>query len=644
MPKNPGQASCFDGSGAWYTLRTMSSDAAKALGPCPHCGENHPEDMLVCPNTQKYLPLEGRLLSGKFRFVKMLGEGGMGSVWRARHELVHKDLAIKLMHPEFASNPNILERFRNEATAAGRIGNAHICDILDFGKSALGPYIVMEMLRGKPLDALIEEMGQVDPALATMVIRQALEGLHAAHEVGIVHRDLKPENIFLNEPEPGRVLIKLMDFGISKFTQGQNDGRTGVGVLMGTPEYMSPEQAEGAANVDERTDIWAMGAILYQALTGKQPFSGNTMAATLVALATKDPTPISELAPNVPPELEAIVNKCLAKMPEQRYQSVKELSDALLPFDQPGAIAMPTLAPPRTLVPNEPTPAPQQVNTGAATVVTGMGPPPGGGNTQLSMGNNWEIGDDDRPPSSLGGRRESGGGKGGIIAVALLLVVGGAGAAFWFMQKDPGPAAIVATDTGDEKADSAGESAGDEQKAGDTGESAGDEQNASDTAADKPPEDTAGDKTAGETAATGADSGDEDSGDEDSGDEDSGDEDSGGDTKTKKRRPRPDMSLLVKSGSLYTHKKPGTTGSLSAAKGYCSSLKKKKYGKLSRWRLASVGEVLKFRGKSEIKRFLYWTNTKASAGKGKAVLMVTGKPTERPVDDNRARPFCVAKS
>ncbi|MCA9579949.1 MAG: serine/threonine protein kinase, partial [Myxococcales bacterium] len=199
---------------------------------------------------------------------------------------------IKLMHPEFAANPNILDRFKKEATAAGRIGSVHICDIYDLGRSTIGPYIVMEMMVGQPLDVLIKRQGQVDPGLAVLVIRQALEGLAAAHGAGIVHRDLKPDNIFLNEPEPGRLLVKLMDFGISKFSEGAgSEGRTGVGVLMGTPEYMSPEQAEGAANVDVRTDVWAIGAILYQALSGRQPFTGATMAQTLVALSTREPTP-----------------------------------------------------------------------------------------------------------------------------------------------------------------------------------------------------------------------------------------------------------------------------------------------------------------------------------------------------------------
>jgi tRNA A-37 threonylcarbamoyl transferase component Bud32 len=242
------------------------------LPPCPHCRAQHPEELLLCPTTNRLLPLEGRVLDHRFRFIKQLGEGGMSTVWMAENFRVRKRVAIKVMHPEFARNPRTLHRFQNEATAAGRIGNPHICDILDLGESPLGPYIVMEMLQGQSLGELLDDQGRIDPPLAVLIICEALTGLAAAHAVGIIHRDLKPENVFLHEPAPGRMLVKLMDFGISKFTEETGGGRTGANVVMGTPEYMSPEQAAGAANVDARTDIWAMGVMLYRALTGVEPF------------------------------------------------------------------------------------------------------------------------------------------------------------------------------------------------------------------------------------------------------------------------------------------------------------------------------------------------------------------------------------
>ncbi|MBA3546539.1 MAG: serine/threonine protein kinase, partial [Nannocystis sp.] len=457
--------------------------AAPSLGPCPHCGQPHAEDVLVCPKETKILPLEGRILDSKFRFTKLLGAGGMGAVWRAQNIRVRKSVAIKLMHPEFAGNPGILDRFRNEATAAGQIGSQHICDIYDFGASVLGPYIVLEMLNGNSFGEVIQKYGRVDPGLAAIVMRQALEGLEAAHKVGIIHRDLKPENIFLHEPTPGRLLVKLMDFGISKFSQGGNDGKTGVGVLMGTPEYMSPEQAEGAASVDQRTDIWAMGAILYKALTGVEAFAGATMAATLVALAIKEPKPIEELAPHIPPEMIAVVRKCLSKDPDGRYQSSRELADALAPFEQlagalPPAASQPTINGGgfQTSGPHASTSASTSAGTSApapmATVITGHGPPqsftqpqqtqhphqpqypqqpqhpqypqqPGtfSGNIAPPPGteDSWSIGHnlptDTRPPSTLTAAPPSGGSKAPVALIVLLLLAAMGGTAYFMMSK-----------------------------------------------------------------------------------------------------------------------------------------------------------------------------------------------------------------
>jgi eukaryotic-like serine/threonine-protein kinase len=324
------------------------ADPGQPLPPCPHCRAAHPEDVLICPNTNRMLPLEGRLIDSRFRFVRKLGEGGMSTVWMAENFRVRKRVAIKLMHPEYARNPRTLHRFQNEATAAGRIGNPHICDILDFGESPLGPYIVMEMLTGQSFAELLESQGRIDPPLAVLIIREALKGLSAAHAVGIVHRDLKPENVFLHEPEPGRMLVKLMDFGISKFTEDPGGGRTGANVVMGTPEYMSPEQAAGAANCDARTDIWAMGVMLYRAIAGIEPFRGKTMAALLLALSTEEPEPLLRHVPHLPPGLAEIVARCLAKDPEHRFATAEELYLTLAPFQQLVAEGERPIAPVRT--------------------------------------------------------------------------------------------------------------------------------------------------------------------------------------------------------------------------------------------------------------------------------------------------------
>jgi eukaryotic-like serine/threonine-protein kinase len=306
---------------------------AAALPPCPHCGATHPPSVLRCPETDVILPLAGRLLDGRFKLLERIGRGGMASVWLARNVRVDRLVAIKLIRPEVARDDDMVARFRSEARAAGRIGNPNICDILDSGRSPIGPYIVMEVLKGASLGELLAEVGRLAPATAVMLVREALRGLSAAHRAGIVHRDLKPENIFLHRPDGAEPMVKLMDFGVAKFTDGTGEARTEHGALLGTPEYMAPEQFRGAAHAERRTDIWAMGAILYRALTGMNAFGGPTVAATLLMVASEEPAPLHGLAPDVPDGLVEVVMRCLNKDPELRFDDVAALDAALAPFD-----------------------------------------------------------------------------------------------------------------------------------------------------------------------------------------------------------------------------------------------------------------------------------------------------------------------
>jgi serine/threonine-protein kinase len=280
------------------------------------------------------LPFTGRLLAGKFRFVAELGRGGMGAVWRARNIHVDREVALKLILPEVPRNPEMVARFQNEARVAARIGHAGICDILDFEQTALGPVIVMELLRGENFAQRIAREGPLPVPVAVGLVRQALGALEAAHRAGIIHRDLKPENLFLHQPDKGAVVVKLMDFGISKFIDRVGVA-TGNGVIMGTPEYMAPEQVSGAANADARTDIWAIAAVLYKALTGVDVFTGDNVVATLLAITSEEPAPIEPLVRAVPAGLSAVIRRCLAKRPDERYQSARELSEALRPFEAP---------------------------------------------------------------------------------------------------------------------------------------------------------------------------------------------------------------------------------------------------------------------------------------------------------------------
>ncbi|MEX1365413.1 MAG: protein kinase, partial [Nannocystaceae bacterium] len=272
-------------------------------------------------------------LHDKFRFLRQLGKGGMAAVWSAVNTLVDRKVAIKLIRPEVARTEDTVARFRAEAKAAGRIGHPNVCEIIDFGVGPRGPYIVMERLRGKSLGELIRDEERLDPALAVGIVRQALAGLEAAHRRGIIHRDLKPENLFVHQAEAGPPVVKIMDFGVSKLTDGSSEVQTEHGALLGTPEYMAPEQFKGAAGANVRTDVWAMGAILYKALTGKTAFGGPTVAATLLMVTTDPHTPIPELVRGVPPELVAIVDRCLSKDPSLRFASAQELADELEAFD-----------------------------------------------------------------------------------------------------------------------------------------------------------------------------------------------------------------------------------------------------------------------------------------------------------------------
>lgn len=314
-------------------MNGLFSAQGRELLRCPHCTQSHPEDLEVCPNSGRVI-----LLDHKYRLRQLIGEGSFGLVWDARNIDTHKEVAIKALRPDALQNPAVLARFLWEATAAGRVHDPHVCDVLDLVKSsAHGPYIVLERLSGRSLESLLKEERRLPPERATLLIRQALVGLAAVHRAGIVHRDMKPENIFLHELPDGRLQVKLLDFGISKFTAPAGaKAMTAADLFLGTPEYSSPEQARGAANVDLRTDIWAVGAILYRALTGVAPFDGPDLPSVLTAILHAEHRPIAELAPEVPSGLAAVVDRCLRKDREQRFADCTELRAALAPFEDLG--------------------------------------------------------------------------------------------------------------------------------------------------------------------------------------------------------------------------------------------------------------------------------------------------------------------
>jgi serine/threonine-protein kinase len=269
----------------------------------------------------------GMVIDGRYKIESILGEGGMGIVYLARHRIIDKKVAIKVLRRDFAHNRDIAERFLFEAKAASSIGNPHIVDISDFGRLSDGStYFVMEWLDGTPLSKLVADGQRVPVARVIAIGRQIAEALHAAHQRDIVHRDLKADNVFLvkrgNDPD----FVKILDFGIAKVTSGDSAQKTQVGALFGTPHYMSPEQASGG-EVDCRTDVYGLGVILYELASGRVPFEGNNLMEILTQHMYRAPVPIRALvqAPDVPAGLEAIILKALSKRPEQRYPTMQDI-------------------------------------------------------------------------------------------------------------------------------------------------------------------------------------------------------------------------------------------------------------------------------------------------------------------------------
>jgi serine/threonine protein kinase len=266
------------------------------------------------------------VIDGRYRIDELIGEGGMGRVYLAEHVEIGKRVAIKILHPVYSRMPDLVERFRREARAASKIGHPHIVDVTDSGTTADGSvYFVMEYLEGVELASVIDREGALDIARALRITTQICRALAAAHAVGIIHRDLKPENVFLTVREGAADFVKVLDFGIAKSSEAEEArGKrlTHPGMAMGTPEYMSPEQAAGRP-ADERCDVYAVGAILYEMLTGAPPYDGDNFMEILTKKATVDPAAPNTLRPEIPPMVEVLVTSAMARDPEKRPPSME---------------------------------------------------------------------------------------------------------------------------------------------------------------------------------------------------------------------------------------------------------------------------------------------------------------------------------
>jgi serine/threonine-protein kinase len=275
-------------------------------------------------------PYMGATISDRYIIDGVLGEGGMGRVYRAKHKVIGKTVAIKILHSELARDKAAVGRFVREAQAASSVGNPHIVDVADFGETKDGStYFVMEFLDGPTLAELLEEKESFDADLVCDITLQITDGLEAAHMQEIVHRDLKPDNITFVEQGTNKQFCKILDFGIAKVnTSASSTKLTMAGAVFGTPHYMSPEQAAGAA-VDHRTDIYSLGVIMYEMTSGELPFNADNFMGILTQHMYKAPVPIRAMvgAPECSPGLEAVILKCLSKKPDARYSSMQALAD-----------------------------------------------------------------------------------------------------------------------------------------------------------------------------------------------------------------------------------------------------------------------------------------------------------------------------
>ena len=277
-------------------------------------------------------PLIGQVLGGRYRIVRVIGSGGMGIVYEAEHTIIEKCVAIKVLRDEFSHRHDILERFRQEAMSASRIGHPNIVEISDFGETPSGAsFFVMELLDGFDLASLLNSEKTLSVQRAVPIIIQCCKALGAAHAKGIVHRDMKPENIFLTQREAFPDFVKIVDFGVARMSDlGPRSKLTKTGLVIGTPEYISPEQAAAKA-CDHRADVYALGVIMYEVFAGRPPFVGETFMAILTQHMFETPPPIYEVNPTsqLIPLLEAVIARAMSKDPDKRQQSMAELAAEL---------------------------------------------------------------------------------------------------------------------------------------------------------------------------------------------------------------------------------------------------------------------------------------------------------------------------
>ncbi len=310
-----------------------------ALKICPTCSTEYPANERFCPRDGSALhsqssgnDLVGSILAERYHVLKLLGEGGMGQVYLAEHVKMGRRSAVKVMHPSMVQNADAIGRFNREAANASRINHPNVAGIYDFGETSDGlVYLAMEFIEGQTLTDLLKEEGALPPVRAAEITRQTAEALNVAHDMGIVHRDLKPDNIMITKDHDGEDRVKVVDFGIAKAIDSEGQNMTRTGMVVGTPEYMSPEQLSGDT-IDGRSDIYSLGLVAFNMLTGKLPFPSDTAQSAMIMRLTERPRPLAEMKADVRwrEEMQVVMDKVLERDTTKRYQKAREFGRALV--------------------------------------------------------------------------------------------------------------------------------------------------------------------------------------------------------------------------------------------------------------------------------------------------------------------------
>lgn len=332
---------------------------------CPKCGTDYPDTNTLCPSDGVALEktddsLLGQILAGKYRIDDRLSEGGMGTVYRGTHVLMDKTVAVKVLRPSLAADEKIVARFSREARAASRISHPHALSVTDFGEAENGVvFLVMEYLDGKTLKEIIREDGPMALPRVVEILRQVGGALDAAHSEGVVHRDLKSDNIMLLSSS-GTDYAKVLDFGIAKIKEADgayDPGLTAPDLVIGTPQYMSPEQCSQSPDIDARSDIYSLGVILYELLVGHVPFTGESPTAIMLKHLQEPAPSVLDERSDVPRAVSAVIARALAKEPDARYQAVNELvEDFTIAAGMTPASESQSASHKRVVVPVEPVP------------------------------------------------------------------------------------------------------------------------------------------------------------------------------------------------------------------------------------------------------------------------------------------------